>query len=301
MKCLVTGGEGFIGSHIVDRLIEEGHDVVSVDDHSAQSNLVWYQNNLASNHQKSILDVAAMYDLFEQHKFDYVFHLAAISRIQIGINEPITTATTNYLGTANLLDLSLKHGVKKFIFSSTSSIYGRAHKIPYAEDMADCLTPYSVAKLGSEKLCRVYTRMHGLPTVSLRYFNVYGEREPIKGEYAPVIGLFLKQRKEGKPLTVVGDGMQSRDFTYIKDAVQANILAMIAPNWANGKVFNIGSGKSYSILQIAEMISNKIKHIPERRGEARHTLANLASASSSLNYRPQYNLTDYIKEQIKTC
>ena len=143
--------------------------------------------------------------------------------------------------------------------------------------------------------------MHGLPTVALRYFNVYGEREPTKGEYAPVIGLFLRQRKEGKALTVIGDGMQSRDFTYIKDAVEANILAMIAPHWANGKTFNIGSGKSYSILEIAKMISENIKHIPERRGESRHTLADMSSALRSLHYRPKHSLANYIKEQIKTC
>lgn len=299
MISLVTGAHGFIGSHITDELIRLGHQVVAVDNHSAISNDRFYVNDKSDSFVEDICNYDFMSELFEKYKFDYVFHLAAIARIQIGISSPVETANTNYVGTQVLLDLSKKHGIKKFIFSSTSSSYGLKNEIPLNEDMEpDCLTPYSVAKVASEKLCQTYFKTFDLPTISLRYFNVYGEREPIKGEYAPVVGLFLRQKKNGESLTIVGDGLQTRDFTYIKDAVEANILAMDSASSADGSVLNIGTGKNYSILEIAEIISDNLTYIPPRVGESRNTQADISKAKKILGYKPKYNLIEYIKGKL---
>lgn len=299
MISLVTGAHGFIGSHITDELIRLGHQVVAVDNHSAISNDRFYVNDKSDSFVEDICNYDFMSELFEKYKFDYVFHLAAIARIQIGISSPVETANTNYVGTQVLLDLSKKHGIKKFIFSSTSSSYGLKNEIPLNEDMeTDCLTPYSVAKVASEKLCQTYFKTFDLPTISLRYFNVYGEREPIKGEYAPVVGLFLRQKKNGESLTIVGDGLQTRDFTYIKDAVEANILAMDSASSADGSVLNIGTGKNYSILEIAEIISDNLTYIPPRVGESRNTQADISKAKKILGYKPKYNLIEYIKGKL---
>ena len=299
MMCLVTGAHGFIGSHVTDRLIQLGHKVVAVDNHSAVSNDRFYTHHKSDSFIEDVCDYDFMAGLFRKYKFDYVFHLAAIARIQLGVSNPVETAKTNYVGTQVLLDLCNKHGIKKFIFSSTSSSYGLINKIPLNEDMEpDCLTPYSVAKVASEKLCQTYFKTFNVPTISLRYFNVYGEREPIKGEYAPVVGLFLRQRKECQPLTVVGDGEQTRDFTYIKDAVAANILAMDSDEFCAGETFNIGTGQNYSILEIARTISQNIKYIPERVGESRDTQADISKAKRLLNYSPKYNLINYIKDKL---
>jgi UDP-glucose 4-epimerase len=177
------------------------------------------------------------------------------------------------LGTANVLELCRVNKVDRLIYSSTSSAYGKKAILPNQEiQPSDPLTPYSAAKVFGENLARVYYNLYGLKTISLRYFNVYGDRQPLKGQYAPVIGLFLKQYHESKPLTVVGDGSQRRDFTHISDVIEANILASEVKN-GFGEVYNIGYGSNYSILDIANMISNDVKFIPSRIGEVQETLA----------------------------
>jgi UDP-glucose 4-epimerase len=163
----------------------------------------------------------------------------------------------------------------------------------------DCLNPYSVAKVAGEKLCKMYNDLFGLETITFRYFNVYGKREPTKGQYAPVVGLFLRQKKAQQPLTIVGDGLQRRDFTHVSDVVDANIKAMgPIPSILSGTVFNIGTGVNHSVLELAEMISDSIEFIPPRIGESRVTLADTTKSSTVLKWAPQRKLEDYIQAQI---
>jgi len=296
MKCIVTGGAGFIGSHIVDRLIEDGNEVISLDNESATSNKEFYWNPQA---YKAVLDICD-YDKIEPlfKSVDCVFHLAAEARIQPAIKNPCKASATNVLGTCNVLQAARENGVDRVIYSSTSSAYGLINSPPLTEDMPnDCLNPYSVTKVAGEELCKMYTKLFGLKTLIFRYFNVYGERQPIKGQYAPVVGIFLCQTEAGEPMTIVGDGLQRRDFTHVSDVVDANMLAMNTES-ANiwGQTYNIGTGKNYSVLELAKMIGTKYTHIPERLGEARVTLADITKAKSSLGWQPKVELKDWIKE-----
>mgnify|MGYP003115987516 FL=1 len=197
-KALVTGGAGFIGSHIVDALINRDYEVIVIDDESSTANEEFFYNDKAHYIKKSICDpdTKTCYA-----GVDYVFHLAAHSRIQPALQNPIECVETNVLGTATVLQYAREAGVKKVINSSTSSSYGLKNKPPLREDMTpDPLNPYSVSKISAESMCKMYTELFGLSCISLRYFNVYGERQPLKGTYAPVVGLFLEQKKADKPL-----------------------------------------------------------------------------------------------------
>lgn len=303
MKVIVTGGAGFIGSHIVDRLIEEGHNVIVIDNESAECHNQFYYNDKAHNYKFDICDYENIRPLFDG--VDYVFHLAAEARIQPSLTNPLLTVRTNSLGTTTVLQCAREAGVKRVIYSSTSSAYGRKHYINnfwwkgLSEDMEDdCLTPYSVSKVSGEKMCKMYSELFGLDTAILRYFNVYGEREPTKGQYAPVIGLFLRQKNAGQPMTIVGDGEQRRDFTYIKDVVDANMLCMKCEGELSGEMFNIGTGKNYSINEIAEMIGGDKIYIPERKGESRVTLANRSKAENILGWFPKRDLDGYLRGKI---
>lgn len=296
MKFLVTGGAGFIGSNIVDRLILGNHKVVSIDNESAECHENFYWNSSADNYQYDICEYNLIKKLFDG--VDVVFHVAAEARIQPSLIDPLKTISTNVVGTCNVLQAAKEMGVKRVIYSSTSSAYGRKNKTPYTEDMKkDCLTPYSVAKTSGEELCQMYYSLFGLETIILRYFNVYGERQPTKGQYAPVIGLFQKQKKEGKPMTIVGDGLQRRDFTNIEDIVEANIKsAMIEDKRAFGEIFNIGTGKNYNMLDIVKMIGGKWEYISERKGESRETLADINKAKNILGWHPTIDLEKWLKK-----
>jgi UDP-glucose 4-epimerase len=297
MKVLVTGGAGFIGSNLVDRLIDLGHNVVCIDNESAESNEQFYWNDKAQNYKVDICDYNTIYPMFD--KIDIVFHLASDARIQPAILDPKKSIDTNVLGTFNILEASRRNNVDRVIISSTSSAYGKSNVIPNVETQKeDCLTPYSAAKVFGENLAKVYFNLYGLKTISLRYFNVYGERQPLKGQYAPVIGLFIKQNKEGKPLTVVGDGTQRRDFTHINDAVSANILAGFNEVGVEsfGQVYNVGYGKSYSILDIASMVSDRIEFIPARPGEAKETLSDTSKIKKEFGWSPTKSLDQWIME-----
>jgi nucleoside-diphosphate-sugar epimerase len=186
------------------------------------------------------------------------------------------------------------------MYSSTSSGYGLKNKPPLSEDMPDdCLNPYSVSKVSGEKLCSMYTKLFGLKTVIFRYFNVYGEREPLRGPYAPVVGLFLRQHAAGEELTIVPDGTQRRDFTHVIDIVEANILAMIHDDHNYyGEVFNVGTGTNHSVLELAAMISNKTKIIEPRQGEAYITLADNTKLRTVFGWKPSKKLEDYVKEKL---
>ena len=297
MKSIVTGGAGFIGSHIVDRLVEFGHEVIVIDNESATVHDHFYYNDKAIYYKIDVGDYTGIRPLFED--VDYVFHLAAESRIQPTIDNPLLCLLTNAYGTAAVLQSAREAGCKKVMYSSTSSVYGLKNKPPLKEHMPeDCLNPYSVTKHTGEKLCKIYTELFGLKTVTFRYFNVYGPREPLKGPYAPVVGLFLRQKRAGEPLTIVGDGFQRRDFTHVKDVVDANILAMSYEG--NNLLFNVGTGCNHSVLELAKMISDTIRFIPPRQGEARETLANIENIKFAFDWHPSKKIEDYIQEQLNT-
>jgi UDP-glucose 4-epimerase len=292
MKYLVTGGAGFIGSNLVDKLISLGHDVVCIDDESAECHEQFYWNDKAQNYKYDICDYDLIAPLFKD--IDCVFHVASDARIQPAILNPKKSIQSNAVGTANVLELCRVNKVDRLIYSSTSSAYGKKAILPNQEiQPSDPLTPYSAAKVFGENLAKVYYNLYGLKTISLRYFNVYGDRQPLKGQYAPVIGLFLKQYKEGRPLTVVGDGSQRRDFTNVSDVVQANILASKV-DYGFGEMYNIGYGSNYSILEIANMISNDIKFIPPRIGEVQETLASNQKFKDLTGWTPETSLIDWL-------
>jgi UDP-glucose 4-epimerase len=231
---------------------------------------------------------------------DYVFHCAAESRIQPAILNPLLAIRTNTLGTGTVLQCAREAGVKKVMYSSTSSGYGLINTPPLEETMPDdCLNPYSVSKVSGEKLCSMYTKLFGLKTIIFRYFNVYGPREPLKGSYAPIVGLFLRQHKAGESLTIVPDGTQRRDFTHVDDVVQANLLAMVKDNHDRyGEVFNVGTGTNHSVLELAKMISDDTKMIEPRVGEAYITLANNQKLRDTFGWSPTRTIEDYIKQNL---
>ncbi len=288
MKYLVTGGCGFIGSHIVDRLISEGNEVIVIDDLSAPQNETFYFNDKANYHKLDISCQEAGY-LFKD--VDAVYHLAARSRIQPTINNPNECFVVNVIGTQRVLQWSIENGVKRFIYSGTSSLYGHQNTAPFTPNMpSDCLNPYSLSKWMGEQVCKLYTQLHDIKCYVLRYFNVYGPREPLKGEYAPVIGLFKRQVAEGKPMTIVGDGTQRRDFTYIDDVVDANMLASSLEASYKFKIWNVGSGKNYTINELADMIGKEKDYIPSRPAEVKTTLADISDTVSELGWVPKNSL-----------
>ena len=289
---LVTGGCGFIGSHIVEALLSRGCDVTVIDDESANENDDFYKFDGPNYYKLSICDESTevLYD-----NIDTVFHLAARSRIQPTINDPAGAFDVNVLGTGKVLSFAYSAGVKRVVYSSSSSCYGHKNKPPHHEDMVpDCLTPYSLSKKQGEEVCKLYSDLYGLSTITLRYFNVYGPREPLKGQYAPVVGLFKRMKASGKPLTIVGDGEQRRDFTYVKDVVSANLMA--AETKIHHGLFNIGTGKNYSINQVADLVGGEKVFIPARSGEARETQADISKATQVLGWSPAYSLENSIRK-----
>lgn len=296
MKALVTGGAGFIGSNLVDRLLQLGHEVVVIDNESSDAHEHPYWNDKAQNYKRDICDYTNTRELYDN--IDYVFHLAAEARIQPTINNPIKATFVNTLGTNVVLQCSREAGVKRVIYSSTSAAYGR-NELPNIETQSDdCLNPYSVSKVNGEKLCSMYTELFQLETIIFRYFNAYGNRQPIRGQYAPVMGIFGRQKKDGDLLTIVGDGEQKRDFVNVFDIVEANIIAattQIDKSYI-GSVFNIGTGTNYSINEIAKMYNHPSKNIPARLGEMRETLANIDKAKTILNWSPKIILEEWLNE-----
>ena len=295
-RAIVTGGAGFIGSNLVDSILPLYKEVIVIDNESSDANEQFYWNDKCTNHKLDICDYEKIRPIFED--VEVVFHLAAEARIQPTVKNPILAAKTNVVGTCTVLQCAREANVKRVIYSSTSSGYGLINEAPLKEDMPDdCLNPYSVTKVGGEKLCKMYTDLFGLETVSFRYFNVYGERQPIKGQYAPVIGIFIRQRDNGEPMTIVGDGEQRRDFTHVSDVVTANVLASIIENKEIvGKVLNIGTGTNHSILEIAKLIGDDYKFIEPRLGEAKITLADTTRAKKLLGWIPSVKLEDWLEK-----
>ena len=293
MKALVTGGAGFIGSHIVDRLISMGYEVIVIDnEYSDNENFNWREES--QNHKYDICDYENTRSLYDG--VDYVFHTAAEARIGPAIQNPVNAVNINALGTCTVLQCAREAGVKKVMYSSTSAAYGLNQSPNIETQPNDCLNPYSVSKVAGEELCKMYTRLYGLPTIIFRYFNVYGERAPRKGQYAPVTGIFMRQKEAGETLTIVGDGHQRRDFIYVGDVANANIMAAISnPDLdAYGQIYNVGTGTNYSIRQIAKMISEDTINISPRPGEARTSLANINKIKKTFGWQPKMKLEDWI-------
>ena len=299
MRSLVTGGAGFIGSNLVDGLLSLGHEVIVIDNEYSDAHDHFYWNDHTENYKYDIRDYEKTRPLYDG--VDYVFHIAAEARIQPAILNPVEAVSINSVGTCTVLQCSREAGVKKLMYSSTSAGYGMNSQPNVETQPDDCLNPYSISKVNGEKLCKMYTDLFDLDTVIFRYFNVYGERQPIRGQYAPVIGIFLRQLEAGQPLTIVGDGEQRRDFTYVKDIVNANIMAALsnADKEAYGQVYNVGSGVNYSVNEVAEMISNSVKYIPPRLGEARISLANIDKIYKTFAWKPQQSLESWGKSAVE--
>ena len=296
--CLVTGAAGFIGSNLVDHLLEQGCSVVCVDNESADNDIFhWNKAGACINVTADVTDYNQMKNLF--HSVKYVFHLAAESRMQPAINNPIEAIHKNCVGTTVMLQCAREWGVKRFVYSSTSSGYGN-NPYPNVETQPDdCLDPYSASKIAAEKFCKMYYNLYGLETISLRYFNVFGERCPTRGQYAPVIGIFDRQKEAGESLTIVGDGSQRRDFIHVKDVAKANFLAATTPVDKKylGEVFNVGSAKNYSVKQIADVISDNQIFIPERQGEMDVTLADITKIGEVIGWKPEIDVLDWINSR----
>ena len=291
-KVVVVGGAGFIGSHIADALVLRGFDVHVIDDLSAGKKE--YVNKEATLHVVNIVNYRDIEPII--NGAHAVFLLAALPRVQYSIEHPIETNTVNVGGILNVLEAARAGGVKKVIYSASSSAYGDQEKMPLTEDMpADPVSPYGLQKYVGELYCRLFSTVYGLRTVSLRYFNVYGSRQDPEGAYALVIGKFLKQKAEGKPMTITGDGTQTRDFTHVSDVVRANMLSMESDRVGAGEVINIGGGKNYSINEIAEIIGGPVEHI-EPRIEPHDTLADISRAQELLGWEPKVSLLDGLKE-----
>ena len=292
---LVTGAAGFIGSNLVDYLLKQGHSVVCVDNESA-NNEKFHWSDKTINVSGDITDYKFMKNVFTH--VEYVFHLAAESRLQSAIQNPIQAVQKNCVGTTVMLQCAREVGVKRFVYSSTSSGYGN-NPYPNVETQPDdCLNPYSASKIAGEKFCKMYTDLYGLETVVLRYFNVFGHRSPQRGQYAPVIGIFQRQRDAGEPLTIVGDGSQRRDFVHVEDVARANYLASLMPLKGHaGEVFNVGTGSAYSIQQIADAISDNQVYIDKRSGEMETTFADITKIGKVIGWKPEIDVIDWIHGQ----
>ena len=244
MKSLVTGGAGFIGSNLVEKLLEQGDMVVVVDNESANTHKETYWNDDAINIQMDVNDPAMKNAVTG---IDRIFHLAADISIQYSIENPVGTYANNVHGLLNVLEIARTQGIKKVVFSSTAAIYGLTDKVCVETDTPDPLNPYSVSKLAGEHLMKMYNDLYGIQTVSLRYFNVYGPRQSDTGQYAPVVGIFQKQKAQNSALTIVGDGKQTRDFIHVSDVAAANIL--VSELDVTG-VYNVGTGVELSLIHI---------------------------------------------------
>ena len=293
MKYLVTGGAGFIGGHLVDKLTEQGHEVIVVDNLSTgiKSNI----NPKATFIDLDISERASRGELcIAMENVDTVFHCAALARVQPSIQNPQKYHKANIDGTFNVLLSARDSKVRRVVYSASSSAYGDQKQMPLTEDMPTApISPYALHKLIGEQYCFVFSKCYGLETVSLRYFNIYGERQAVDGAYSTVIGTFLKQKYDGDTLTITNDGEQRRDFTYVGDVVDANIKAATSEKVGDGEVINIGRGSNYSVNEVADLISEEREFIGDRL-EPRETLADNTRAKELLDWSPKTDLKDWL-------
>ena len=300
---LVTGGGGFIGSTIVDLLLREGYEVGVLDDFSTgdQKNLA--QASSATIHEGDVTDAEFVRRTVKG--YDAVVHEAALVSVSRSVEDPLRSSRVNVDGTLNLLIASQEAKVKKFIFASSSSVYGDTATLPKTEDMNTLpISPYAVSKLAAENYCRVFARVHGLCTVCLRYFNVYGPRQK-HGPYSGVIPAFVRSVTSDNPPVIFGDGAQTRDFTYVEDVAEANILCLRRPV-EPGTVLNIGMGKQVSINELAATVERLlerpdlgVKHEPTRRGDTRMSYSDITKARATIGYSPRFTLEDGLRNVIE--
>lgn len=294
MKYVITGGAGFIGSNLVDNLINKKNDVHIVDNLSSgkiqncHSNAILHELDIADDKNLDTIK-----NIFVDA--DAIFHCAALARVQPSIQNPIYYEKNNTIGLVNCLKAASDAKVKRFVYSASSSVYGPTNKLPSIEiDPVNPISPYAAQKYYGEIMCKMFSEVYNLETVSLRYFNVYGEKQNLGGAYATVIGIFLDQLQNDNPLTINGDGKQRRDFTYVGDVVKANILASASKKVGIGEVINIGSGTNISINEVASMIGDKF----EFKKALKEPFANLASiekAKKLLDWEPVMNLKSWIE------
>lgn len=289
-KSLVTGGAGFIGSNLVDALIERGDEVIIIDNLSTGKT-----ENINPKAKFIEADIRNLDDIKTHFiGIDYVFHFAAFPRVQPSIDDPATANDINLNGTLNVLIAARDAKVKKVIYSASSSAYGDQTKMPLTEDMpAHPLSPYGLQKYVGELYCRLFSDIYGLPTVSLRYFNVYGKRQALEGAYCLVMGIFVNQRLKNQPMSITGDGENKRDYTSVIDVVRANILAAESEKVGKGEVMNIGRGSNYSVNELAKMIGGPTINLPPRI-EPKETLADHSLAKELIGWEPTVNLPEWI-------
>ncbi len=281
-KIIVTGGAGFIGTHLVKALRALGYDVLVVD--------------IALDPKLDVRDPKALSESFAGAST--VFHLAALISVPYSIEHPKETSETNLEGTLNVLIAARDAGVKRVIFSSSAAVYGEQEKLPVEEDaMPAPMSPYALQKLASEEYLKLFSNIYNLETVSLRYFNIYGNGQNPDGPYASVIPKFIKAKKEGKPLSIIGDGSQTRDFVHVSDVVAANISAMTSDKVGKGESINIATGKAVTIKHIVDIIGGEVVNIPPRI-EIKDSVADIGKAKELLNWEPKVSLEEGIKTLI---
>ena len=298
MKYVVTGGAGFIGSNLVDRLVSQSHEVHVIDNfisgkkENCNPNVIYHRIDLSD--EKNFTKIKNIIK-----NVDGVFHLAAFPRVQESIDNPIKFEKNNTLSTVNILKACSEVGVKRLVYSASSSAYGNTVSLPSKEtDPVDPISPYAMQKYYGEVCCRMFSQVYNVETVSLRYFNVYGERQSLDGAYALVMCVFAKQRLNNLPLTVRGDGNQRRDFTHVKDIARANLLAMISKKVGQGEVINIGNNDNRSVNEIAQMIGGKTVNV-DPVVEPRATLADNTKAKKLLGWKPKVIIEDWVPKYKK--
>ncbi len=294
MRAVVTGGAGFIGSNLVDVLVSQGHEVTVVDDLSTgqrehlNPDARFVQTDLVSDPLDEAFDGA-----------EAVFHTAALARVPRSIEDPLGTHAANVTATLRVLIAARDAGAKRVVYSSSSSVYGDQPTLPLTEDMApNPLNPYACQKYMGEVYARNFARVFGLHTVTLRYFNVYGPRQTVHGAYKLVIAIFLEQRRRGEPLTIHGDGEQTRDFTHVTDVVRANLLAATSPTVPAGEVINVGAGRELSVNDLARLIGGPVQHLPARGFDERFKRASIAKARALLGWEPRVRFEDGLAELL---
>ena len=287
------GGAGFIGSNLVDALVERGDDVIVVDNLSSG-----YRRNLNPAAPLEDIDIAVdsegLTSALEGR--DVVFLTAALARVPRSIEDPVGTHTVNVTGSLRVMKAAVDAGVPRLVYSSSSSVYGDQPTLPLTEDMVPGpLNPYACQKYMSEIYARNFSRIYGLQTVCLRYFNVYGPRQVTEGAYRLVISIFMDQRARGEPLTIHGDGQQTRDFTWVGDVVRANILAAESDRVGRGEPINVGAGAEVSIKRVAELIGGPVVHVPPRGFDERFKRAGIDRARQLLGWEPRVQIEEGIR------
>jgi nucleoside-diphosphate-sugar epimerase len=292
MRVLVTGGCGFIGSHLTDALVRDGYEVRVVDNFANGS-----RNHLNPDAELIESDIRSLDSIRTAFaNVDCVFHTAALPRVMLSIDRPVETDMVNVVGTINVLMAARDAGVRRVIFSGSSSVYGNQPELPLRETMPpNPLNPYALQKLTGEQYTRLFHNLFGIETLTLRYFNVYGPRMATEGAYVTVIALFLRERLAGRPLTIDGDGTQTRDFTHVSDVVRANVAAMQCPV-GDGRALNVGRGAALSVNAVAGLLGGPRIHRARRPGDAMATLADLTETRKILGWEPEIDTAGAIRE-----